>query len=486
MDRHWFVLFLLSFAPLPIWSQDYVTPDQFAFTVDTDLVYGADTNYLGSVDTLRLDLYKPIGNSDPRRPLLVMVHGGSWLGGCKNDPAGIVPMLQQFVKRGYVVASVNYRLGWHKDDFVPGPVAGFGITPWPEAYRSFYALDSAEIKRAIFRGMQDVKGAIRWLKARAQQDSTCVDKVMVGGESAGAFIALATAFLNAPSEKPTACAALPDAPSPYGQVLNATAFECDYQAFPVDPGMLVRPDLGPVEGVLNMNGYDASVRGVASFYGGVPWEAFDLDWLQGPDTPAVYLYHQTCDGVVMHGKGKPMSTLSANCNLGAYPWHYNYPDMYGSGAIKASFDAMIAPPEHTTDFEFCVPFDPNLSLIECPRYANNGSYHFTNDHALRATHLATFLEPLASDPGSCLNTSLRNGPKDTPPRLFPQPANEVVFLTVPSPVQKVSFVDGQGRPCKEVLSPASGIDVHDLPSGPYLIMVTMGSEVRSVPCMIAH
>lgn len=476
----------LALLPSGSVCQDYISPDQFAFTVDMDLEYGVDTNYLGQVDTLRLDLYKPVGNSDAKRPLMVMVHGGSWLGGCKDDPIGIVPLVQQFVKRGYVVASLNYRLGWHKDDFVPGAVAGFGISPWPEVYRSFYALDSAEIKRAIYRGMQDVKGAIRWMKARAEQDSTCVDKVFVGGESAGAFIALAAAFLDDPSEKPSVCAAMPDATPPYAQVLNGTAFECNYQTFPIDPTMLARPDLGPVEGDLNLNGSDAGVRGAAAFYGGVPWEAFDLDWWQGPDTPAVYLYHQTCDGVVMHGKGKPMSTLSANCNLGAYPWHYNFPVMHGSGAIKTAFDAMTDPPTHTTDFEFCAPFDPNLSLIECPRYANNGSYHFTNDHALRAAHLATFLEPWASDPNACVNTSVQGTSPILRPYFSPQPADQMVFLSPSSPILLASFFDLRGRHIRTVRRPGPGIDVHDLPTGMYMVLLDLGQEPLAVPCMVAR
>ncbi|MFZ1688177.1 MAG: alpha/beta hydrolase [Flavobacteriales bacterium] len=382
-------------------AQDYVTPDQFSFRVDTDLVYGADTNYLGLVDTLRLDLYKPNGNSDTKRPLVVFVHGGNWLGGCKDDPSGIVPLLHQFVKRGYVVASVNYRLGWHKDDFVTDPVAGWPISLWPISYRTFYALDSAELKRAVYRGMQDVKGAIRWLKARAVQDSVCADKVFVGGESAGGFIALATAFLDRSQEKPEACGVLPTAPSPYYKTLNGTAFECVLDSFVVDPSMLVRPDLGPVEGDLNMNGMDASVKGVANFFGGVPSDAFALDWWQGVDTPAVYLYHQTCDGIVLFDRGQPISTISGYCNLGSTPWHYNYPFMYGSGAIKTAFDAMASPPTHITDFETCAPFDPNFALFECNRYSNNGSYHYTANHALRGQNLSAFWEPLASDADAC-------------------------------------------------------------------------------------
>lgn len=458
---------LLAFALLAD-AQDYVTPDQYAFRVDTDLIYGVDTNYMGLLDTLRLDIYKPNGNADTQRPLVVFVHGGNWLGGCKDDPNGIVPMLQQMVKRGYVVSSVNYRLGWHKDDYVSDPVAGCPLSFWPLTYRAFYAADSAEMKRAIYRGMQDVKGAIRWMKARAAQDSVCVDKVFVGGESAGGFIALATAFLDREAEKPAACGALPDAPVPYYKTLNLTTLNCVADTFTVSGGMLARPDLGPVEGDLNQNGFDAGVRGVANFFGGVPYEALAQDWLQGVDTPAVYMYHQTCDGVVIFGRGQPLSTMSAYCNLGSTPWHSNYPTMYGSGAIKAAFDAMASPPLHLTDFEPCVPLDPNIALFDCSRYADNGSYHYTANPALRGQNLSAFWAPLAGAPGSCISTSISTAHKTVDPVLFPQPASEMLQVSG-LPLRTWMIMDAQGRTVSTGSSATNAIDVRYLKAGIYLL-----------------
>ena len=161
-----FLLLVCAQAVL-VKAQDYVTPGQYAYAVQSDIIYGADTNYLGLIDTLELDLYKPLGNVDARRPLLVLAHGGTWLAGCKHDPQGVVPTAIEFVQRGYVVASINYRLGWHKAEFVSGNVAGYGISPWPASSRALYPLDSAELKRAIFRGQQDMKAAIRFLRANA-------------------------------------------------------------------------------------------------------------------------------------------------------------------------------------------------------------------------------------------------------------------------------------------------------------------------------
>ncbi len=57
----------------------------------------------------RLDLYLPKvpeGAQSKPLPLIIWVHGGSWRGGDKNSP----PWLDRFIKNGYAVASLSYRL----------------------------------------------------------------------------------------------------------------------------------------------------------------------------------------------------------------------------------------------------------------------------------------------------------------------------------------------------------------------------------------
>jgi len=464
-------------------AQDYTTPDQYEFRVQSDVPYGVATNYLGLEDTLLLDIYTPENNVDTERPLMVLVHGGSWLGGCKDDPAGIVPMILQFVKRGYVVASINYRLGWHKAEFVSGNVAGYGISPWTIGYRAFYALDSMEIKRAIYRGQQDAKGAIRFMKGRAAQDSVCVEKVFIGGESAGGFVALAAAFLDREAEKPSACTGLSDAPPPYGLFLNATALNCVFDSITPTPVMLVRQDLGSVEGDLNMNGQNASVKGVVNFYGGVPQEAFALDWWQGVDTPAVYLYHQTADAVVPFNSGRPYGVLSTYCNLGAAPWHYRFPIISGSGAINTAFDQMAQPPVHTTEFPSFPPFDPNIALFDCIRMGDNGSYHFTRNHAITGQNVANFFEPYAADLGACVNTGVVVPSQASGVSVHPQPANDLLYVNgISGPVR---ILDVAGREHIRAALRNGQMDVSGLADGVYLLMPENQSQA-AVRFVVAH
>lgn len=408
-----FALLALLFFAATVSAQNAYTNKQYGWRVEKDLEYGVAIDYAGTPTTLNLDLYKPLGDNNTQRPIIVLVHGGSWISGCKDNEAAFAVELAQ---RGYVVASVNYRKGWHKAGFVANP--GPSATDYPS--NCLYAADSLELIRAIYRGQQDVKGAIRWLKARSMQDSTCNQKVLVGGQSAGAFLALAVGLLDRPEEKPSACFALPDAPVPASNVSNCFDYNCALQIITPSGTALQRPDLGPLGGDLNLNGYDDNVIGVASFFGGVPYEALPSNWLKGPDTPAIYLYHQTCDGIVPFGFDQPMVTLSANCNLGYTPWHTSIMHTFGSGSLAAALQSIPNPPKFTTDFLVCPPFNPGLALFECLRYADNGSYHYPHNPLERIQIVADFFSPIltstncfsvaSNEPGNSLQAMVSPNP----------------------------------------------------------------------------
>lgn len=68
-------------------------------------VYGTD----GSRNLL-LDLFEPKSPS-AARPAIVLVHGGGWL---KGDKTKFRPLALRLAERGYVVAAIEYRLGYEK------------------------------------------------------------------------------------------------------------------------------------------------------------------------------------------------------------------------------------------------------------------------------------------------------------------------------------------------------------------------------------
>ncbi len=98
----------------------------------------------------KLDLYLPATEPDAPLPLIVWVHGGAWLGGSKDNCPAV-----KFVRQGYAVASVNYRLSQH-------------------------AIFPAQI--------QDCQAAIRWLRAHADEYRIDPNRFGAWGASAGGHL----------------------------------------------------------------------------------------------------------------------------------------------------------------------------------------------------------------------------------------------------------------------------------------------------------
>ncbi|MBI3852228.1 MAG: alpha/beta hydrolase [Verrucomicrobia bacterium] len=75
-----------------------------AETIDRDVTYGR----AGAVE-LKMDLYFPKKTDGKALPVAMYVHGGGWRAGDKAAGAGAMA-IPELVKRGYLVASINYRL----------------------------------------------------------------------------------------------------------------------------------------------------------------------------------------------------------------------------------------------------------------------------------------------------------------------------------------------------------------------------------------
>ena len=122
---------------------------------------------------LHLDLYLPPGKP-ARRPLVIYIHGGGWMAGHPRQSGAFAnwpDVLALIASRGYVVASVEYRFS--------------GEAPFPAA-------------------IQDVKAAIRWLRAHAAEYGIDPGRVVVWGGSAGGHLAaLAGVSCGVASLEPT-------------------------------------------------------------------------------------------------------------------------------------------------------------------------------------------------------------------------------------------------------------------------------------------
>ena len=269
-----FVISLLLFPPIQ--SQDcsiYVESQYDSITQIQDIYYGSAVKFNGDTVDLFLDIYYPEFDTNTARPLMVAAHGGGFLGGSKN--AGpVVKLCKEFAQRGYVTASISYRLGFRNEH---DPILG--------VFHEFYGYDEAEMIRAIYRSVQDARGAIRFLKGEADNFGIDTTNVFIAGESAGGFIALHTAYMKQADEKPDAAFEQPDAN--YFDLFGNTI------------STLARPDLGSLEGDLNLNGTSSDVKGAINIYGGI----FDLDLIDCGE-PDLYQHHILDDIIVFCGAAK--------------------------------------------------------------------------------------------------------------------------------------------------------------------------------------
>lgn len=125
--------------------------------------------------TLTMDVYLPNDNNDVLRPLLILIHGGAFFNGDKAD-CGFPAWAHRFASRGYVVASVNYRLGFKVD--------------------IKNLVDKGPVERAGIRAVQDVDAAIRYMIHHAGTYLVDSNRVFVAGTSAGGITALNVAFMK--------------------------------------------------------------------------------------------------------------------------------------------------------------------------------------------------------------------------------------------------------------------------------------------------
>ncbi len=132
-----------------------INSEHKTITVTEDIRYKE-----GGSDAWKLDLAMPANFGSELRPALVIVHGGGWRGGSKSVDV-YQKMMVDYAQQGYVTININYRL-----------------------------LDEAEFPACI----EDVKTAVRWLRAHADQYQVDPERIGAYGHSAGAHLAMMLAM----------------------------------------------------------------------------------------------------------------------------------------------------------------------------------------------------------------------------------------------------------------------------------------------------
>lgn len=215
--------------------------------VSADNKYGENLDVDGNNTELFFDFYAPEGDQMAERPLVILAHGGSFIGG-ERTGTDVVPLATDLAKHGFAVASISYRLG----------IEGFPL-----------GIDSVTASEAVVRAVHDMRAAVRYFRKDYQAGNAFkVDPnaIYVAGVSAGAFMALHLAYLDEASEIP------------------------DY----VDqdkPGLT-----GGVEGESGNAGFSSDAKAVVNIAGALR----DKNWLKAGDEPLIS-FHGTDDQTVPYG-----------------------------------------------------------------------------------------------------------------------------------------------------------------------------------------
>ncbi len=138
---------LMLLLPLGMTAQE----SERQITVTENIAYRTDVG-----PSTVLDLAKPLFGPQTDRPAILIIHGGGWSAGSKNDMVYRTLMVD-YAMKGYVVANMNYRL-----------------------------VQEAPMPACI----EDVRCAIRWMKAHAEELGIDPERIGTYGHSAGGHLSL--------------------------------------------------------------------------------------------------------------------------------------------------------------------------------------------------------------------------------------------------------------------------------------------------------
>ncbi len=279
----------ILFSSWTILAQDYrYTETLFSFSeIDQDASYSSapflDAPYTiesnTTIDDLKMDIFFPGGDSNTNRPAIIFAHGGGFILGNKNHD-DMMAFCDSLAKKGYVTATIDYRQG-------------------------FNPLNNANLHsiRAVYRGVQDGRSAIRHMRANAEEYGVDPSKVYFVGSSAGAFIGLHSMYINDENEIPSETGTI--------DYTNIT--------FPFNH---TSPDLGALD-IGDYLSFDGEPDALVSLWGAIQ----NTNLISSDNDKAVMLIHGGTDVIVPFEVGYPFS----------YP---ALDDVYGSNEISLELGSL--------------------------------------------------------------------------------------------------------------------------------------------------
>jgi poly(3-hydroxybutyrate) depolymerase len=145
--------------------------DSTEITIGSNIQYGIAQDFMGNPNPLLMDLYYPnlAVDTSAKRPFILLFHGGGFSSGDKQT-GDIKDLCVHLALRGFICASVNYRLG---HDFTE--------------YGQY---------KARYRAIQDGNAALRYVVNNANTVRIDTNWLFVGGQSAGSLLALGMVYAD--------------------------------------------------------------------------------------------------------------------------------------------------------------------------------------------------------------------------------------------------------------------------------------------------
>lgn len=232
----------------PCGTGRYVTELFTQTTLTEDIPFGSNLQPTiqdpNAVQQLFVDIYEPTGDTLSQRPLIIFAFAGGFVTGTRKD-GDISTICERFAKRGYVTASIDYRL-----------------TP-----SIIFTQNQRDLYLAIIKAVHDMKSAIRFFRKDADSANLYrinPTQIFVGGISAGGVTSIHTSYLD-DSEVPSFIA-------------QDTAA------------------IGGLEGLSGNPGYPTDVLACINLCGAIG----DTSWMDNSPVPIISA-HGTADQVVPYG-----------------------------------------------------------------------------------------------------------------------------------------------------------------------------------------
>ncbi|MEM8671955.1 MAG: G8 domain-containing protein [Planctomycetota bacterium] len=147
--------------------------------------YGEGATANGTVPLL-MDVYAPASPSETPRPVVMLVHGGGFVAGDREQVSDIANRL---ARRGYVAVSISYRLGG-QNPIASGNFQRMAVDSIANSVTEFGEIQPAYLASAV----EDSVTAMRYLQTQSETLNIDPARIAVWGRSAGAFIGLHLAY----------------------------------------------------------------------------------------------------------------------------------------------------------------------------------------------------------------------------------------------------------------------------------------------------